>query len=61
METCKVCNQSTDKPFRVWENDRIVMGCVSKFHTESLKGVIGQSTSWHFSKGAKQIRSESKQ
>ena len=57
MDTCNICGKKEHSPFRVYdESGKIVLGCVDKFHTESLRGIIGASTSWHFRPEAVKIR-----
>jgi len=46
MNTCNTCNQVASAPWRVWDGDKIVLGCVDNFHTGHLV-VPSASASWH--------------
>jgi len=56
-KTCGTCTRPVGQPFRSHDAiGKIVHGCVDKSHTESLRGVISSSSSWHFRPEAKRIR-----
>jgi hypothetical protein len=61
METCNTCGKPATSPYRVYCNrGKVVQGCVDQFHTEALRGIIGESSFWHFRPEAKRIRVASK-
>lgn len=58
--TCLICTNALDKPYRVYGADgKVIGGCVSKAHTGHLVP-MSESSFWHNSKNAKQIRAKYK-
>ena len=56
---CPICFAPSHSPFRMWEGDKIIGGCVDDFHTGHLV-VPSQSASFHNRTDAKTIRAENK-
>jgi hypothetical protein len=57
MEGCPICTRPAYSPYRVYdERGRVVLGCVAAFHDDALRGIVGESSRWHFRPAAKAIR-----
>jgi len=54
-ERCTTCCRPADAPYRRWQDDRIVEGCVDAVHTAHMFG-ISSSGSWHRRPVAQEMR-----